>query len=421
MNKRAQCDSVLMLTPDREIDRRILLEAEALRADGWTVKIVAMPVDGVAVSDPSWVVRARASAGGAKKEKAVLGVYRMLRGWLPMNGPAMRRLKSFVWSTIANPESFYTKIFASTIADESPSIIVAHDLPMLPSARSIADRCGAQLIYDSHELWCEKGFPPRWKRAWRAVEEKHIGRCDAVITINHSIATLLKERYGLRRVDVITNATSPMSGEAKDLRAACRIDRAARVLLYQGGLTSGRQIEQVVAAMALVKNNQVHLVLLGSGALKRQLMRRAIRSGAAARIHFLDAVPQTELLAWSASADVGVIPYGSDCLNNHLCTPNKLYEFIAAGLPILANDLPELRRAVAENEFGLVREMRNPRAIASAIEECFADASRIAQWRSSLVRRQHEFAWLAEAEKYKAIIRRVAANAPAAALPAREG
>ena len=64
------------------------------------------------------------------------------------------------------------------------------------------------------------------------------------------------------------------------------------------------------------------------------------------RIHFLDPVSQDELLSWTAGADIGIVPYPPIDLNSRLCTPNKLFEFIVAEVPILANDLPELRRFV---------------------------------------------------------------------------
>lgn len=413
--------SVLMLTPDREIDRRITLEADALRDDGWEVMVVALPSERELPIDPAWIVRARPRVGEAQRERAVLGAYRALRGWIPMNGPLMRGLKAIVWGGLADPEWFYDRLFAAAIAGTRPTIVVAHDLPMLPLAHRHAVAAGAKLVYDSHELWCEKGFPERWKRGWRAVESRHIRHCDAIITINHSIAALLRERYGLTEVDVITNATTPLAGRPRDLRRACGIESNALVLLYQGGLTAGRQLEQVVTAMASVRHPRVHLVMLGSGALKSRLVRLASRGAARGRVHFLDPVPQAELLEWSASADGGIIPYGSDCLNNHLCTPNKLYEFIAAGTPILANDLPELRASVAAHGFGLIREMRDSNSVATAIDEFFADPSALARWRSSLTQRQGEFAWPIEAAKYQTIMRRVAAlERPAARqAPAR--
>jgi glycosyltransferase involved in cell wall biosynthesis len=119
-----------------------------------------------------------------------------------------------------------------------------------------------------------------------------------------------------------------------------------RIVLLQGGLSAGRNLEVLVDAMHYVKDPSVVLVVLGDGLLLRSLQKMAQQEGLAGRVYFHAAVPQNELLELTAAADAGVIPYQATCLNNHYCTPNKLFEFIAAGLPILATDLPEIRRLV---------------------------------------------------------------------------
>lgn len=119
------------------------------------------------------------------------------------------------------------------------------------------------------------------------------------------------------------------------------------------------------------------------------------------RVFFLDAVDQSELLEHTASADIGVIPYPPIDLNSRLCTPNKLFEYIVAGLPILANDLPELRRFVHDNGFGEVHALDDPAAIAIAIDRMFA--SDLEGYRSRLDQGSNEFAWERQAETIRAL------------------
>lgn len=394
-----------MLTPDCDIDRRILLEAQSLIDDGWKVTVVAMPSTDPTRADPIWVRRVELYAGTVTREQCVMKCYGWLRSRIPMNGAIMKALKALVWRKVVDPETFYARMFAAAIAEDRPDVVVAHDLPMLPLAHQKAIAAGAKLILDSHELWCEQAFPESWKRGWRAVEQRHIRACDMVITVNQSIAHALQTTYALSRVEVIANATVPETSKPRSLREACALADDAMILLYQGGLVSGRQLEMCIDAIALVRNPRVHLVLLGGGALRAGLINRSIRARSKARVHFLDPVPQRELLSWTESADAGIIPYGAQCENNRLCTPNKLYEFIAARTPILANDLPELRAMVQGNGFGMVCALTDPMRTAEAIDELFADSARLARWRKSLVEQGSRFEWPAEARRYQAMFR----------------
>lgn len=394
---------IVMLTHDARIDRRILLQAEALIADGWALQVVAMPAadDG---PDPVWVRRIPATSGDGQS-RLLLRAYAACRHLLPMNGVVMRRLKSFAWSFLADPETFFLRSFGPTLAGLPAEIVVAHDLPMLPVGVWLADRCGARLVFDSHELWCEQNFPRSWRRAWGRVESRHMGRCDAVITVNASIAAELRHRHRLADVQVVTNAAPEPPQQARSLRQACGIPHEHRVLLYQGSLSEGRQLAQVVQAMHQIRALDWHLVMLGDGVLRSRLQRLAGRGPARDRIHILPAVPQDDLLAWTASADAGLVPYVADCMNSMLCTPNKLYEFISAGLPILASDLPELRSIVRDRGFGMVADLSLPMQIARSIDAFVADHAKLAAWRRAVVSGRHEFGWPMQAERLQALFR----------------
>ncbi len=389
-----------MLTPDRQIDRRILLAADSLEAAGWDVTIVAMPLD-TPGRDDRRVVRIGTNAGAANRENRVLDAYRWVRGHLPMNGRLMRWMKRMAWRYLVDQESFYLKLFYATASRYSPRVFVANDLPMLPLARKLAEACGARLVYDSHELYSEQDFSDRERRRWAEIEAKYIGACDVVITVNPSIATELEQRYGLSGVRVIYNAerargTPPAS---RRLHEAFALSAEKRIVLLQGGLSAGRNLEVLVDAMRYVQHPDVVLVVLGEGLLLHRLQQIARQEGLKGRVFFHAAVPQSELLGLTASADAGVIPYQSTCLNNHYCTPNKLFEFIAAGLPILATDLPEIGRIVTGHAIGLVGDTGSPRKLAALMDDFFSDAQRLASWRAQVLVARQVICWEQEEKK----------------------
>lgn len=396
-----QTPAVVMLTPDRQIDRRILLSADTLEAAGWAVTIVAMPLD-VPLDDDRRVVRiGSGEKGAASRENSVLNAYRWVRAYLPMNGRLMRWMKRLTWRYLVDQESFYCKLFYSTASKYAPRIFVANDLPMLPVARQLANACGARLVYDSHELYSEQEFSIWEKRRWREIEAKYIGACDLIITVNESIATELERRYGLSGVKVIYNAerrqtTLPLTRYFH--KVFCLPD-SQRVLLLQGGLSAGRNLEVLVHAMRYVQNQSIVLVVLGDGLLLHTLQKIVRQEALKERVYFHPAVPQKELLALTAAADAGVIPYQATCLNNHYCTPNKLFEFIAAGLPILATDLPEILRLVEGLQIGLVGDTSSSRKMAKLIDDFFSDEQRFANWRTKVSIASQEVCWEREEKK----------------------
>nr|VFK39503.1 MAG: Glycosyltransferase involved in cell wall bisynthesis [Candidatus Kentron sp. SD]VFK44540.1 MAG: Glycosyltransferase involved in cell wall bisynthesis [Candidatus Kentron sp. SD] len=393
--------SAVMLTADRQIDRRILLQADTLEAAGWIVTIIAMPLD-TSAEDDLRVVRIGTGIAHAKRVNRALEAYRRVRGHLPMNGEiVMCWLERLAWRYLIDQPLFYTRLFYDTVLRYSPSVFVAHDLPMLSVAKQAAKACGAKLVYDSHELFSEQEFSEREKRRWKEVEARDIGACDAVITVNQSIAAELQKRYDLGTVNVIYNAerTPDTLKRTRRFHETFALSSEKKVLLLQGGLLARRNLEVLVTAMGHVRDASVVLAILGDGPFLRKLHARVNSEKLSARVFFHPAVPQNELLQWTASADAGVIPYQATCLNNYFCTPNKLFEFIAVGLPILASDLPEIRRIVKGERIGLVGDTSSPQKLAALIDDFFSDKPRYLEWRHNLLEVRRRVCWEVEEKK----------------------
>lgn len=397
---------VLMLTADRQIDRRILLEADALEADGWSVRILAMPFDGEERHRDRRVVRLGITASANTREFLILGLYRKIRSRLAMNSPLMRRLKALAWTWFVDQEQFYVDLFLAEALRHPATVVVAHDLPMLPVATRVAAATGAKVVYDSHELFSEQEFGEREKRRWRSIETAHIGAASTVITVNQSIAAELQQRYALPAVHVILNAERPLAERAATghaLRRRLSLGDDAVVGLFQGGLSGGRNLDTLVEAMRHVSDPKFHLVFLGDGQMALPLSRRAEALGLSNRIHFLAAVPQAELLDVTTSADFGIIPYQPNCLNTRYCTPNKLFEFIAAGVPMVASDLPELRRFVGGNDIGLVADLSSAQGTGAALSAMAADAALRQKFRANIAVARTSISWDVEGPKFAAL------------------
>jgi glycosyltransferase involved in cell wall biosynthesis len=178
------------------------------------------------------------------------------------------------------------------------------------------------------------------------------------------------------------------------LRDALTIPGGRQILLYQGNIVSRiRNLENVIDGMALLRRDDLALVFMGpDNGGGDELVERANKLGLLGRsVFFHPAVRQSELLSYTVSADAGLIPYTPVDWNTKFCTPNKLYEFIVAELPILANDLPELIRFVGNQGIGVNHPMSCAEEVAYAIESFFGNDVR--QYRMRLREVSSRFVW----------------------------
>lgn len=362
-----------ILSYDRAIDRRALLQAQSLIGRGHEVTLYAQAGD-TDTKDPAFVRRV-----GAVCDAYACTAPRAFgwRHWLEKNFPdtlrlALPMLRPLYWMLNGgDPAKLYLALYRETLSTmPAADIYIAHDLPMLPVAAEAQRLHGGKLVYDSHEYFCEQEFCSLEKRMWEGVERRHIGRADAVMTVNRSIADALQARYGLKTVDVVHNAEwlpdEAVPQRSSLLREHFGLPDDARIALYQGGLSHGRNLDVMVEAMRYVAQD-VHLVVLGSGPMQPRLLNIVARHGLEGRVHLHEAVPQQALLSYTQSADIGIIPYRDTCLNYRYCTPNKLFEFIAAGLPMVATDLPEITRIVRQYGMGLTGDTQNAEHMAALL------------------------------------------------------
>jgi glycosyltransferase involved in cell wall biosynthesis len=439
---------IVMLTDDVQIDRRILLEAEALIDVGHEVILLA----GESPREPRHHLAGSVKVERARpaplietacdhyvdlSDRAVTKVatwnerFRLrTQRWRRPLGTALREVsRGGAWAAgellvlqskaarrgvklLGRLDNRLRRLdgrerhLVDRIRFYRPDVIHAHDLPQLRPAVVAKRALHVPLVYDAHELYPDiHTLRPRWKRVLARREATCIHSCDRVITVNGYIARIMAERYGIPEPAVILNATAPPPGfderERYDrFRTELPIPRDAVIVLYQGWMSLDRGLDPLLRSMALVTNPRVHLVMMGYGEGRDVLPPLARDLGLGHRIHFKDAVPQSELLFWTASADAGIIPYPPVDLNNYLCSPNKLFEFITARLPIIANDLPFLRDVVAGNDFGVVRKLDTPADFAAAIDSMFADIpGGTEHFRRSLIRSGNRFGWSVQQEK----------------------
>ncbi len=344
-------------------DSRVLREADSLHASGRDVAVVAHSGPHLPTTDDGrgWRLMRVGDSGSLRPGAAA-----------PSSGAAdrVRWLTRYArgldeWATAAADAAIGWAGGRPTIAWHG------HDLTGMLAASRARGRRSGPLVYDSHELFLEAGrvahLPGPARTLVAALERRHARRADAVITVNEGIADELVRRYGVDRPAVVMNCPTvdPVAPnrDASPLRAA--LDLGERpTLLHHGGLAGGRGIEQTIEALDHLPS-EVALVFLGDGPMAPTI--DGLASGRhLGRLFRHPAVPVDQLAAWVAGADIGVIAFQPVERNNLLATPNKLFECLAAGVPVVVSDFSEMRRIVDDFGVGATCDPTNPRSIADA-------------------------------------------------------
>lgn len=318
--------------------------------------------------------------------------------------PPLRRLPQKASPEVLRHQAYIARInriWAGMAASWRPQVCHAHDLDTLQAAAEAAERSGARLVYDAHELWSEQHYFASQEEveAWEALEARLAPQADRVLTVNESIAGELERRYGLSGVLPLLNCPRLVTPEEARRGRLRQLSGGRPVALFQGGYMADRGLEELVVAASL--QDRVAVALRGYGEREADLRELATRHGD--RVLFLPPVPASEMVEGSAEADIGLIPYLPTCLNNYLCTPNKLFEYMMAGVAVAGADVPELRRFIAGEDLGSLFDPRSPRDLARALEE-LAEPERLAGCAARARRAAEDrFNWEREGEKLVAL------------------
>lgn len=264
-------------------------------------------------------------------------------------------------------------VLATRLLFSHPDAIHAHDVNVLPTAWLAARIARVPLVYDAHEISTDREGYKAFRSLVGWLEKRIMPRAAATITTTDARAKFFARAYRIPRPLVLQNRPRlPRPEPSNRIRDELGLTEPWPIVLYQGGLQAGRGLRMLVHAADHVPD--VYFVFLGGGRQAAELLVLTETLGLSTRVHFIPTVPLTELPSYTASADIGVQPIEATCLNHFTTDSNKLFEYVMAGLPVVASRLPEIRRVVQAHELGLLVSPGNREELVEAVKRLVSDS-----------------------------------------------
>jgi len=281
-------------------------------------------------------------------------------------------------------------------------VLVANDLDTLPGITAAASLRKLPVIYDSHELFTEVPEVikrPFVKRMWQKLEKLSLSRVHSAYTVSESISECLSSVYR-KEFTVIRNM--PRFSPVTFIPGDRQMDFGdQQIILYQGALNMGRGLELMIQAMKYIPKSI--LLLAGDGDKKDELQELVIQEDLGGKVVFLGRLSLSELHFLTPQADLGISLEEDLGLSYHFALPNKLFDYIHAGIPVLVSDLPEMRRLVENYKVGEILKERTPEAVAQQINELFSAKEYRKIWEENASLAARELCWENEEKKLAAI------------------
>lgn len=276
------------------------------------------------------------------------------------------------------------------IKRQNPEIIHANDLNALVPAYYASKHAKSKLIYDTHEVFLENNnvYNSFIKRNfWGFYENKIIRKVDKVVCVSHAAAEYFAKKYDIQLPMVVTHGAREI-----DRISISQPKAEAFEILNHGQFYYGRGYDVMVRAAKLSTNPNIVFVLRGFGVLEKEL-RDYVSESHIENVRFDDPVKTNELINKAASSSVGVavtIPY---CLNFKLSVSNKLFEYAAAGLPVIMSDVPEHRYLNNKYHFGIILKENTPECFLDAVLKLYEDKELYENCKVNAIKMSEELCW----------------------------
>jgi glycosyltransferase involved in cell wall biosynthesis len=252
-------------------------------------------------------------------------------------------------------------------------LIFANDLDTLLACYLASKLRNNRLIYDSHEYFTETPelvSRPNIQKVWKSIEYLILPHLTNIITVNESIAKIYSSNYDID-VKVVRNIPLYKQAQTKKSLELNNVSQYKNIIIYQGALNKGRCLENVLIAMTMVADG--HLIIIGDGDLTIDLKKLSYELNITDRVSFIGKIDGTTLHQYTRLAKIGICLLENNGLNYYYSLPNRIFDYLYAGVPVLASSFPEIKNIVEQFKTGVLIKNNSPELIAQHINQLLND------------------------------------------------
>lgn len=374
-------------------DARVLKEAQTLQAAGYAVVVHAIHVPGK--TPPQEVLQ-----GGIEVRR------------VPLRPFGKGRVQSFSGTKrISLALQMLSRLWGHMVmlrrlVGAQAGAIHAHDVNTLPTAWIAAKIIGARLVYDAHEISTSREGYTGLSKLVSTVESRLMPKAAGTITTTDARAKFFARAYHVSRPLVLQNRPRHQTHvSSQRIRDELDLTQPWPIILYQGGLQSGRGLERLLYVAPQVPD--AYFVYIGGGRLEENLHDIRDELDLRNRVFFIPTVTLVDLPSYTASADIGVQPIENTCLNHFTTDSNKLFEYVQAGLPVVASDLPEIRKVVRQYDLGVLVKPGDSDALAAALRQLVLDVEKRRRYAQNALLAARALSWEQQESELIALYRRL--------------
>ena len=254
-----------------------------------------------------------------------------------------------------------------------PDIVHGHDLPCMIGAVKIAEAFDAKLVMDAHEIYAGQfTFDKSRHKKQLSIEKYVMGKIDLLISVNSYCLDYLENQHGkVKQTAAISNAVLlPFDFEVQKGKLwhdKFDLPSETKLIVFQGGINPLRSIDELVMSLGQLPEH-IHLGFITYAKDVSYYSALSKNLGVDHRIHYVLDIDWTEVLSWIKAADFGIIPYQVTSDNAFAASPNKMYEFATAGVPIIAtSNLPRVKTFVEKYQIGITHPFSDASSYAQGI------------------------------------------------------
>lgn len=321
---------VISVTSDLNTDQRVLKVAKSCFENGFDVFLI----------------------GHEKSDSIPLSLpYQFRRFRLLFN-------RGFAFYAEFNIRLFFLLLFVRA------DLLLSNDTDSLPANFCASKIRRKKLVFDAHELFPE--IPelvdrPFVKKIWESIENLIFPHLKHSYTVCQSIAGYYHQKYS---IDMKVVRNIPYQRKPESVKAVSKTNDR-KIILYQGAVNIGRGLEWVIDAMPFV-NNAI-LMIIGDGDIKNQLITKVSEMKLENKVVFIDKMMPDELNQYTSAADIGLCLLESKGLSYYFALPNRIFDYINAGIPVLASNFPEIKAIVETFKTGILTDHYEPEHLAEVL------------------------------------------------------